>query len=142
MKVSARNQLKGIVESINSGAVNDEVVLHLNGGENITAVVTKNSVTTLGLVKGKAAIAIFKAPWVILASAENGLNFSARNQFKGNVESLEKGSVNSIVNMVTETGLKLSAVVTNNSVEEMQLHTGAPVIALIKASNVILATEK
>ncbi|WP_140920876.1 TOBE domain-containing protein [Limnobaculum xujianqingii] len=142
MKVSARNQLKGIVESINSGAINDEVTLRLDGGENITAVVTKNSVTTLGLVKGKAAIAIFKAPWVILASTENGLNFSARNQFKGRVESLEKGSVNSIVNMVTESGLKLSAVVTNNSVEDMQLHTGSSVMALIKASNVILATEK
>lgn len=142
MKVSARNQLKGIVESINSGAINDEVTLRLDGGENITAVVTKNSVTTLGLVEGKAAIAIFKAPWVILASTENGLNFSARNQFKGRVESLEKGSVNSIVNMVTESGLKLSAIVTNNSVEDMQLHTGSSVMALIKASNVILATEK
>ncbi|MBK5073190.1 TOBE domain-containing protein [Budviciaceae bacterium CWB-B4] len=142
MKVSARNQLKGIVESINSGAINDEVTLRLDGGENITAVVTKNSVTTLGLVKGKAAIAIFKAPWVILASTENGLTFSARNQFKGSVESLEKGSVNSIVNMVTESGLKLSAVVTNNSVEDMQLQIGSSAIALIKASNVILATEK
>ncbi|CAK7041089.1 TOBE domain-containing protein [Providencia rettgeri] len=142
MTISARNQLSGVVASIGVGAVNDEIILDLASGESITAVITKNSTAQLGLEKGKPVIAVIKAPWVVLVSDENEYNFSARNQFNGIVESIEKGSVNSVVNLRTKAGTLLSAVVTNNSTSEMGLMVNSPVTAIIKASSIILATKK
>ncbi|APC11081.1 MULTISPECIES: TOBE domain-containing protein [Providencia] len=142
MTISARNQLSGVVASIGVGAVNDEIILDLASGESITAVITKNSTAQLGLEKGKPVIAVIKAPWVVLVSDENEYNFSARNQFNGSVESIEKGSVNSVVNLRTKAGTLLSAVVTNNSTSEMGLMVNSPVTAIIKASSIILATKK
>ncbi|MBQ0317002.1 TOBE domain-containing protein [Providencia rettgeri] len=142
MTISARNQLSGVVTSIGVGAVNDEIILDLASGESITAVITKNSTAQLGLEKGKPVIAVIKAPWVVLVSDENEYNFSARNQFNGSVESIEKGSVNSVVNLRTKAGTLLSAVVTNNSTSEMGLMVNSPVTAIIKASSIILATKK
>ncbi|MGM3182688.1 TOBE domain-containing protein [Dickeya oryzae] len=141
MSVSARNQLNGTVASVTEGAVNSEVVLTLESGETLTTVITRNSVATLGLAPGKPALALIKAPWVILASADCGLNFSARNQFSGTVNRIVDGAVNATVHITTTNGLKLTASVTNDSVQDMGLYAGSAVIALVKASSVILATR-
>jgi molybdate transport system regulatory protein len=66
LKLSARNQLRGTVQSVKRGAVNAEVSLVLDGGAVLTAVVTNESVDTLGLVEGGNAVAAFKASSVIL----------------------------------------------------------------------------
>ncbi|MEQ4706805.1 TOBE domain-containing protein [Providencia huaxiensis] len=142
MAISARNQLSGVVESIVMGAVNDEIILDLGNGESIAAVITKNSTKQLGLEKGKVATAVIKAPWVVLVSNAEEYIFSARNQFDGVIESIEKGSVNSVVNLKTSAGTLLSAVVTNNSTVELGLNVKSKVTAIIKASSVILATKK
>ena len=68
-KVSARNQLKGTITQVKPGAVNAEVDIELGGGEQVAATVTNDSVDTLGLRKGQAVTAIFKASAVILAVA-------------------------------------------------------------------------
>ena len=65
-RISARNQIEGTVTNVKAGAVNTEVDIVLSGGDNITATVTNDSVETLGLRKGQAATAIFKAGAVIL----------------------------------------------------------------------------
>lgn len=66
LKLSARNQLRGTVQSMKRGVVNAEVSLVLEGGAVITAVVTEGSADALGLVEGKNAVAAFKASSVIL----------------------------------------------------------------------------
>ncbi|MNT69638.1 Molybdenum-pterin-binding protein MopA [compost metagenome] len=48
------------------GAVNAEVVIELDGGGTIAAIVTNGSVETLGLAVGVPAVAVFKASSVIL----------------------------------------------------------------------------
>lgn len=67
MKISARNMIKGKVKEIKPGAVNSEVVLELPGGVEIISVVTKESVESLGLTRGKAVYAVIKASSVMLA---------------------------------------------------------------------------
>jgi molybdopterin-binding protein len=66
MKLSAKNQLKGTVKSITTGAVNSEVVIELPGGAAITSIITKSSVEALGLKVGSTAYAIIKASNVIV----------------------------------------------------------------------------
>ncbi len=69
VRLSARNQFAGTVMRLVPGAVNTEVVLALSGGGSAAAVVTNQSVKALGLTKGSAAIAVFKASSVILGVA-------------------------------------------------------------------------
>lgn len=66
-KISARNQLSGIITDVKHGAVNSEIDIELSGGEKLAATVTNDSVETLGLRKGQETTAIFKAGAVILA---------------------------------------------------------------------------
>ena len=135
MAVSARNQLTGTA----AGAVNDEVELTLAGGAKLVAIVTHSSKEALGLAAGKEAIALIKAPWVTLATEDCGLKFSARNQFAGSVTRITEGAVNATVHIKTDAGFEIIAVVTNESQEEMKLVEGSRVIALIKASAILLA---
>jgi len=67
MKISARNTLKGVVKRIEQGAVNTEVTIELPGGIEIVSIITKRSVTDLGLAVGKPAYAVVKASSVMLA---------------------------------------------------------------------------
>jgi molybdate transport system regulatory protein len=66
-KVSARNQLKGVISAVTPGAVNAEVVIDIDGGGSVAAIVTEGSAKALGLAEGVRATALFKATSVILA---------------------------------------------------------------------------
>lgn len=66
-KISARNVLRGTVTKVHEGAVNNEVVLKLVGGSELTSIVTRESSHRLGLKEGDAAEAAFKANNVIVA---------------------------------------------------------------------------
>ena len=66
MKLSARNQLKGEVVSIEEGAVNAIVGIKIKGGEIITATISLASVRNLGLEVGKEAYAVIKAKSVMV----------------------------------------------------------------------------
>lgn len=68
-RVSARNQLAGTVGVVTPGAVNTEVVIDLDGGDQIAVIVTAGSAQALGLKPGVRATALFKATSVILAVA-------------------------------------------------------------------------
>lgn len=141
MSVSARNQLTGKVSAVATGAVNDEIELTLAGGAKLVAIVTHSSKEALGLTDGKEAIALIKAPWVTLASEDCGLKFSARNQFAGSVSAVTEGAVNATVHINTDAGFELVAVITNESQHEMKLAAGSRVIALVKASAILIATR-
>ena len=142
MTISARNQLTGTISHVTDGAVNDEIELTLNGGGKLVAVVTHTSKEALGLVNGKEAIALIKAPWVMLASEDCGYRFSARNQFPGEVKSVLAGAVNTTAHIKTDAGFELTAVVTNEAAEEMTLKAGGRLLALVKASSVLIAVKK
>lgn len=66
-KLSTRNVLPGTVHSLREGAVNSEVILRLDGGTLLAAIVTNPSVRSLKLSVGEEAFAAFKASHVIVA---------------------------------------------------------------------------
>ncbi|QIL89227.1 LysR family transcriptional regulator [Microbulbifer sp. SH-1] len=140
MKTSARNQFRGTVTKIKAGAVNAEVILDIGAGQPLVAVITNESVSTLGLETGISALALVKASWVILAK-EAALKTSARNQFRGRVSRIEPGAVNSDVSLDLGNGKSIGAIITYESVNEMALAVGDEVSAFFKASSVILMME-
>lgn len=66
LRVSARNQLQGKLVSIIPGPINSEVKLHLSGDRTLTATVTNESITELGLAPGQPCTALIKASHVIV----------------------------------------------------------------------------
>jgi molybdate transport system regulatory protein len=68
-----------------------------------------------------------------------GMKSSARNALRGVVERVVDGAVNAEVTFSIGEGAKMVAVITRQSVEALDLTPGRPVIALVKASFVILA---
>jgi molybdate transport system regulatory protein len=138
MAISARNVFKGKVTHIKEGPINAEVEIDISGGDKIVAIVTDASVKSLGLVVGKEAVAVIKAPWVTLLAGPAEYRFSARNQLKGLVGSIIQGGVNSQVNVALPGGSAVFAVVTNDAIEDMGLQEGMDVVAMFKAGHVIV----
>ncbi|MGU9821498.1 TOBE domain-containing protein [Pseudomonas sp. LF090] len=138
MKVSARNVFKGQVSQVQEGAVNAEVVLTLAGGEQLVAVVTIQSVRNLGIAVGKEAVALIKAPWVMLMTDSSDIRLSARNCLEGTVLSVNDGAVNAEVVIELAGGSKVYAIVTRDAVAELGLTPGVSATAVIKASHIIL----
>lgn len=66
-KTSARNELHGTVVRCQEGAVSGEVIIELSGGKTVAAIVTNDSIKSLGLKEGVKACALIKASHVILA---------------------------------------------------------------------------
>ena len=142
MLTSARNQFRGKVIGIKTGAVNDEVAIKLPGGTELTAVITCTSTKNLGLAPGKDVIALITAPWVILATDLNGIKLSARNPLKGTVTGVKTGAVNTEVTVKLAGGEELAAVITNESADTLKLAAGKPVTAIVKASHMILGVAE
>lgn len=70
------------------------------------------------------------------------MRLSTRNQLPGTVVSITSGEAMSIVKLAIEgTDLVVTAAVTRDAVEDLGLTEGAPVYALIKATEVQLAVD-
>ena len=67
MKISARNQLPATVKSVTEGAVMAEVVVTVDGGHEVVAAITAESVRRLELDAGKRVVVIIKSTEVMLA---------------------------------------------------------------------------
>ncbi len=68
MKISARNQFKGTIVSIERGAVNAIVVIDIGGGNQVSATISIRSVDELKLAVGGSAYAIIKATSVMVGT--------------------------------------------------------------------------
>ena len=66
MKISARNVLKGKVKQLKAGAVNTEVIVKTDNGDEIVSIITKESAEKLKLAKGKEVYAVIKASSVMI----------------------------------------------------------------------------
>ena len=140
MKSSARNQLRGKVKSVKKGAVNGDVILDLGDGLEIFANITNESIDDLQLAPGREAIAFIKSSFVILSPDEN-VRISARNRLTGTIIKTIPGAVNSEIKIELAGGRILTAIITNDSLQEFGFAQGSRCTALVKASHVILAVS-
>ncbi|MBB1074940.1 TOBE domain-containing protein [Rhodoferax sp. 4810] len=138
MAISARNVFNGKVTDLKEGPINAEVEITTAGGDKIVATLTGASVKSLGLCVGKDAVAVVKAPWVTLLSGPSEYRFSARNQLQGTVSGFVQGAVNCQVNVALPGGSTVSAMITAVAAADMGLVEGCPVVALFKASHVLV----
>jgi molybdopterin-binding protein len=67
MKLSARNQLKGIVVAVTKGQTTGHVKIDIGGGVVVTSSITNEAVEELALAVGDSVTAVIKASDVIVA---------------------------------------------------------------------------
>ncbi|MGD0817240.1 MAG: TOBE domain-containing protein [Methanomassiliicoccales archaeon] len=66
MKMSARNQMKGKIESVDNGVVTSSIKVKITAPSIVTAVITKESVNELNLKPGDEVTVIIKSTDVML----------------------------------------------------------------------------
>ena len=66
MKLSARNQLKGVVVEVRKGQTTAHVRIDIGSGVIVTSSITNEAVDDLGLRVGDHAIAVIKASDVMI----------------------------------------------------------------------------
>jgi molybdate transport system regulatory protein len=69
------------------------------------------------------------------------MRLSARNQLSGKVAEIEPGAVMTIVKIRLDGGQEVTASVTRESVQDLDLSVGSPVTAVIKSTEVMLGVE-
>jgi molybdate transport system regulatory protein len=66
------------------------------------------------------------------------VKISARNKLQGTVQKITKGSVNSAVEIQLHGSPTITAVITNDAVDDLELQVGGSACAVIKASSVLV----
>ena len=66
LNISARNKIDGIIDYINKGDVNSEVVIDIGNTNKIASVITTNSIESLNLKEGMKVSAIVKSSDVMI----------------------------------------------------------------------------
>jgi molybdopterin-binding protein len=67
LKLSARNQFKGKIISVEKGVITAKVKVEVTAPVTVTAVITKDSVEELGLKEGDEVVAIVKSTEIMIA---------------------------------------------------------------------------
>lgn len=68
------------------------------------------------------------------------MEISARNQYQGRVVSFNRGGVVAEVTVDIGHGQEMVSVITNGSVDRLKLAVGSEVAAIVKATEVLLAS--
>lgn len=135
MLTSARNTLYGTIASLKPGAVHTEVILSV-GSQQIVSTITNESVARLEMKVGDSAYALIKSSSLILAKTRPE-RISARNVLHVKVDEVIKGAVNAEVKLALG-DTTMTAIITNDSCDELMLKKGDEAYAIIKASSVIV----
>jgi molybdate transport system regulatory protein len=139
MSLSIRNQLPVTVVSVQHGAVMSTVKTRLASGQELTASVTKEAADELAVDAGTKARLLIKSTDVALATGVvSGL--SIRNQIKGTVSGVELGEAMATVKIDAGVGITLTSAITRDAATDLALATGTEVTALIKSTEVSIAT--
>lgn len=139
MGMSIRNQLTGTAIGVTPGEVMATVKSRLSGGQEITAAITREAVEDLGIAEGSAVRVLIKSTEVSLATGPI-TGVSIRNQLPGQVASITTGGAMAMVKVSVDGG-ELTAAITREAAIELGLVAGSPVVALIKSTEISLATD-
>jgi molybdopterin-binding protein len=73
--------------------------------------------------------------------ARNRMRLSTRNQLTGTVNSVQLGEAMAVVKVTLDTGQPITASITREAAEDLDLAEGSAVTVLVKSTEVMLAVE-
>lgn len=140
-KTSARNTFFGKIRAIRRGDIQAVVELSTIGGDLVRTVITKDSLTRLGLKEGTLITAEVKAPWVILYKGDGEPDTSADNRLRGTVVRIIKGKLTSEYVVRIADGTELCSLITGASSRRLDLQVNDPVWAVFSSFSVVLHVD-
>ena len=140
-KTSARNFFFGKILSLQRGDIQTLVELSTIEGHRVITMITNDSLGRLGLKVGKQISAEVKAPWVILQKSNEKPECTAENRFKGLVERINKGKMNTEYIIRISDDTELCSVVTTKSSGSLNIEKGDAVWALFNFFSVVLHVD-
>lgn len=140
-KTSARNTFFGKILTLQRGDIQTLVELSTIEGHRVTTVITNGSVGRLGLKAGQMITAEVKAPYVIVQKTDEEPKSSAENRFKGVVEQVNVGKINTEYVIGISDGTRLCSIITTESSRQLDLRKGDPVWALFNCFAVVLHVD-
>jgi molybdate transport system regulatory protein len=138
MKLSARNQLKGVVHFLDEGTIDTSVYVRLQSGYTLVSIITNEAVSDLRLEMGDDVIVFFKSSSVLIMT-DISLGISARNKFQGKIEKIKHAEVTAQIVVDIGNNEKIVSTITQDAVELLELQTDKNVSAIIKATDVMIA---
>nr|WP_316640519.1 TOBE domain-containing protein [uncultured Roseateles sp.] len=139
VKTSARNQFIGTVEAVSDAGGMADVRLRLDGGDELTAAITPESVEMMALKPGSQAYALIKAPWVGISAVPPRASRTL-NRFEGEISALEAGAASTRLTLTTASGRAIAAAMPQALVARRGLGLGQRAWASFATDSVILAT--
>jgi len=120
-KTSARNSFFGKISSIKKGDIQAIVEMITLSGDTVTTIITRDSLSRLGIKKGSLITAEVKAPWVILQKSDREPKTTAENRFTGNIVRINKGKVTTEYVVRISDGTELCSVVAAEDTHQHQI---------------------
>ena len=118
-KTSARNSFFGKISSIKKGDIQAKVEMITLSGDIVTTIITRDSLSRLGLKTGSLVTAEVKAPWVILQKSDREPESTAENRFAGNIVRINKGETTTEYVVRISDGTELCSIVSTENARLM-----------------------
>lgn len=141
LRISTKNIFSGIITDIVRDVSVAQVVLQLNSGHQIFAVIDNDSIDELKLEKGSPASALIKASSVMISNAPEPVIISAKNMIKGKISQISENAVQGEVFLDIGGGDTITSTITQSSVERLGLKVGDEAWAVVKTSSVIIGVD-
>lgn len=127
---SARNTFFGKISNILRSDIQAIVEVTTLDGHCISSIITRDSLTRLGLKKGRLATVEVKAPWVSLYTADDEPQCSAENRLQGTVVHITRGSVTTEYVVRIDAGPELCIIAGTESLRRLRVQEQDRVWAL------------
>jgi molybdate transport system regulatory protein len=137
-KTSARNVFFGKIAKIRQGDIQSRVELTTFSGHIVTAMITNDSLRTLGLREDRLATAEVKAPWVTLHKGGKEPLCSAENRYRGLVVRRTSGEINTEYVVRLADGTELCAIAGTPDSRSPDFMEGDAIWALFNCCAVVL----
>jgi molybdate transport system regulatory protein len=140
-KTSARNSFFGKISSIKKGDIQAKVEMITLSGDIVTTIITKDSLSRLGLKTGYLITAEVKAPWMILQKSESEPESTAGNRFIGNIIRINKGETTTEYVVRISDGTELCSIVSTENARIMGFKEDDRVWVIFNSFSVVLHTD-
>ncbi len=137
LRSSARNQFAGPVCALGDGPAGIEVRIRLDEGSELSSIVTRTSVESLGLRIGTQVMALCKAASVKIHAAPPS-RARGMNALAGKVARIAKGDTHAEVNLGLAGGRTITALASFERLRELELKVGSACCATVDPASVIL----
>lgn len=139
-QTSARNTFGGHVAQIIEDGMMAEVEVITESGTSVFSTVTKTSLKNLHLVEGTPVMATVKAPLVNLCAHSQSLSASGHNFFTCSIDTVVSSSILAEVTGHLADGTGICALVSNHTLQNLDLQTGDLATVHFKEMSVVLQT--